>query len=177
MSRFLLPFLLLFMIGCSGKVKTDFDPNYSTAALKSFAVVPKSKGGLTSLDDERIEAAINHEMVLKGYLPASLETADFQVVFQTRVEEDVPSNVSFGFGLGTYSGGMGTSVATTRNVTNDQEHIDINMIDPKTQKTFWRASVVKKYRSFKSPQARTDYFDKTVASMLKNFPAHNGANR
>ncbi len=170
MFRYLLPLFLLFMVGCSHKVDTDFDPSYKTELLKTFAVVHTSKGAPETLDDERIVAAITHELEGKGYLAVSKETADFQVTFQTRFEEDVPSNVSFGFGFGTYSSGVGTSVATTRNVTNDQEHIDIYMVDPKTKKTFWRASESRKYRDFKTPQQRSDYFDKIIASMLKTFP-------
>ena len=88
----------------------------------------------------------------------------------------MPSNFSFGFGVGTYSSGVGTSVGTTHNVTKDKESLDINMVDPKTQKTFWRAAVSKKRRDFKSPQERSAYFNKTVASMLKSFPAQSAEN-
>lgn len=171
MFRYLLPLLLLFMIGCSHKVNTDFDPSYKTESLKTFSIVHKSRGGIDTLDDERITAAITHELERKGYRPVAKEAADFHVTFQTRLEEDVPSNVSFGFGFGTYSSGVGTSVGTTHNVSSDQEHIDINMIDPLTKKTFWRASESRKYRHFKTPQARSDYFDKIIASMLNTFAA------
>jgi len=92
------------------------------------------------------------------------------ITFRTAIQEDVPSNVSFGFGVGTYSSGVGTSVGTSRNVTSDKESLFIDMIDPKTKKTFWRAEVSKNRRDYKSPQERTDYMDKTVASMLETFP-------
>ncbi len=171
MFRYILPLLLLFMAGCSTRVDTDFDPAYKTETLRTYAIVTQNGNALETLDDERIVAAITSEMTGKGYQSETKERADFHIAFQTRLVEDVPSNVSFGFGFGTYSSGVGTSVATTRNVTNDQEHIDIYMIDPKTKKTFWRASESRKYRDFKTPQQRSDYFDKVIASMLKTFPA------
>ncbi len=171
MLRYLLPLFLLLMVGCSHKVDTDFDPAYKTELLKTFSIVHKSKGGADTLDDERITAAITRELERKGYRPVPKEAADFHVAFQTRLEEDVPSNVSFGFGFGTYSSGVGTSVGTTHNVSSDKEHIDISMIDPQTKKTFWRASESRKYRRFKTPQARSDYFDKIIASMLNAFAA------
>lgn len=172
MFRYILPLFLLLLVGCSTKIDTDYDPSFSTKALKTFAIVHKSKDGVDTLDDERISTAITHELQLKGYESVAENTADFYVTFQTAIEEDVPSNFSFGFGVGTYSSGVGTSMGTTHNVTNDKESLGINVVDPKTKKTFWRASVSKKRRDFKSPQERSAYFDKTVTSMLKTFPAH-----
>lgn len=171
MLRYLLPLFLVLLVGCSTKTETDYDPAFSTVSLKTFAIVHKSKEGLDTLDDERIREAITHEMQLKGFESAPEDTADFHVTFQTAIEEDVPSNFSFGFGVGTYSSGVGTSVGTRHNVTNDKEKLGINMVDPKTNKTFWRAEVDQKRPDFKSPQERRAYFDKTVASMLKSFPA------
>lgn len=172
MFRYLLPVFLLLMVGCSTKkVETDYDPAFQTSTLKTFYVVRNSKAATDTLDDERIRDAIKRELTQKGYEAAPEEKADFHITFRTAIKEDVPSNVSFGFGVGTYSSGVGTSVGTSRNVTSDQEDLLINMIDPETNKTFWRAEVSKKRRNYKSPQERTDYVDKTVASMLKTFPA------
>ena len=171
MFRYIFPLLLLLMVGCSTKVSTDYDPAFATHSLRTFAVVHPSATGANTLDDGRLSEAITREMLRKGYEAAAADTADFHIDFRTAVEEDVPSNVSFGFGFGTYSGGVGTSVGTSHNVAGDEERIDINMVDPKTGKTFWRAALTKKRRDFKSPRQRSDYLNKTVASMLKEFPA------
>ena len=171
MLRYLFPVFFLIMVGCSSKVDTDYDPSFSTEPLKTYAVIHKSQDGVETLDEKRLREAINREMRAKGYKSTTVETADFHITFQSAVEEDVPSNFSFGFGFGTYSSGVGTSVGTTQNVTDDQEKLAINMIDPATRKTFWHAAATKKRRDFKSPQARSDYIDKTVATMLKEFPA------
>lgn len=175
MLRYLFPLFLLIMVGCSSKVDTDYDPSFTSSTLKTFAIVHKSKDGAETLDDERLRNAITRELQMKGYEAAAENEADFHITFRTRLEEDVPSNFSFGFGFGTYSSGVGTSVGTAHNVTNDKEEIGINMIDPKSQKTFWRASVSKKRRDFNSPQQRSDYLDMTVASMLQDFPAHSNS--
>ncbi len=173
MLRYIFPLLLLlFMVGCaSKKVDTDYDPAFATSTLKTFVIVHKSKEGVNTLDEGRLRDAITRELQKKGYEAAAESEADFHITFQTRLEEDVPSNFSFGFGLGTYSSGVGTSVGTAHNVTNDKENIGINMVDPKSQKTFWRASISKKRRDFKTPQQRSDYLNMAVASMLKDFPA------
>lgn len=176
MLRYLFPLLLLLLVGCSTKIDTDYDPSFQTSSLKTFAVVHQSMKGADTLDDERIREAIVREMVLKGYAAAAQDAADFHITFQTRLEEDVPSNVSFGFGVGTFSSGVGGSVGTAHNVTSDKETLLINTVDPKTKKIFWRAEVSKKRREFKSPQARSDYFDKTVASLLAEFPVRAAQN-
>jgi hypothetical protein len=163
------------MVGCSKSAETDFDPAFHTKALSTFAVVHKSKEGYDTLNDERIRNAITREIEKKGYSTAPEETADFHVTFQTRIDEDVPSNVSFGFGFGSYSSGLGTSVGTSHNPTDDKENLLINMVDPKTQKTFWRTSLSRDVQEFKTPEERSAYFDKTVAAMLKDFPAKNAA--
>ena len=175
MFRYILPFFLLLMVGCSKNVDTDFDPAFHTGTLATFAIVHKSKEGYDTLNDERIRDAITREIERKGYTAAPEDAADFHITFQTRIEEDVPSNVSFGFGFGTYSSGIGTSVGTSHNPTNDEESLLIHMVDPKTQKTFWRTSLSQDIQEFKTPQERSAYFDKTVASMLKDFPARSAA--
>jgi len=176
MLRYLFPVFLLLMVGCSSKkVQTDYDPAFQTSTLKTFYVASNSKAATDTLDDERIREAIKRELTQKGYEAAAEEKADFHITFRTAIQEDVPSNVSFGFGVGTYSSGVGTSVGTSRNVTSDKESLFIDMIDPKTKKTFWRAEVSKNRRDYKSPQERTDYMDKTVASMLETFPTRSNA--
>jgi len=178
MLRYLFPVFLLLIVGCSSKkVETDYDPTFQTSALKTFYVTSDSKAGTETLDDERIREAIKRELTQKGYEASTKEQADFHVAFRTAIQEDVPSNVSFGFGVGTYSSGVGTSVGTSRNVTSDKESLFIDMIGPKTNKTFWRAEISKKRRDYKSPQERTDYLDKTVASMLKTFPSRSAATK
>jgi len=172
MFRYLFPLFLLFMAGCATKVDTDYDPAYNTELLKTYTIVQNDIKGVDTLDEERIREAISREMDRKGYKAATQDAADFHITFQSRFEEDVPSNVSFGFGVGTFSSGVGGSVGTSHNVTSDKEKLLVNMINPKTQR---RAEISKTRREFKSPQARSDYFDKLVASLLKEFPARSAA--
>jgi hypothetical protein len=168
----LLAILLLFLVGgCSSvKVETDYDPAFDTGALETFAIVDEGTKRPDSLNEERIREALIRQIRAKGFKRAAPEEADFHIMFYSAVEEDVPSNVSFGVGIGTYSSGVGASVGKSTNVTYDRGKLFINMIDPKTHKTFWRAAATEKLRRFESPRERADYLDKTVASMLKDFP-------
>lgn len=172
MFRYILPFILLLMVGCSSKkVDIDYDPLFQINSLKTFAVVHKSKEGYDILNDERVSEAIKLEMESKGYVNVAEDAADFFITFESIVKKDVPSNIGVGLGLGTFSSGLGLSLGTVRGFSSDEGTLFINMINPATQKIFWYALLTQKIDDFESPQERTDYFNKTVGAMLKEFPA------
>ncbi|MFC2074128.1 DUF4136 domain-containing protein [Campylobacterota bacterium] len=171
MSRYILPVLLLLMLGCSSKhPNIDYDPSFSIASLKTYEVIHTNTPVENSLNSDRIRKAIIGEMQMKGYEHTTKDIADFHITFESLIEEDVPSNFSFGFGFGTFTKNTGTSIATSHNPSNDQGNLLINMIDPKTNKTFWKSSFMKKIHDFNSPQERTEYFNRVIYTMLKEFP-------
>lgn len=173
MYRYLLPFLLLLILtGCSSKkVAVDYDPLFKISPLSTFAVFNKNENELYLLDNERIEEAIKSEMETKGYISATKENADFYITFHSTIREDVPSNIGVGLGMGTFSSGLGLSLGTFRGFSSDEGNLIINMLDPSTQKIFWHAALKSKIDEFESPQERIEYFNKTVAAILEEFPA------
>jgi len=172
MFRYISIILLFLTLGCSPKQPNlDYDPNFETASLRTYTVVHKSKKEADPLNDERIREAISSEMNLKGYKQTSKDAADFHITFESLIKKDLPSNMSFGFGMGTFSKNVGTSVSTSHNLSKDEGNLLINMIDPKTKKTFWRASFTKDIQKFTSPKERTNHFKKVVTTMLKEFPS------
>lgn len=171
MFKYILPLLLILFAGCSAKkADIDFDPSFNIAALSTFAVVYNQTEASGALNDERIVEAITNEMQAKGYVSAPEHEADFHITFQSIIREDVPSNVGLGFGLGTFSSGLGLSLGTARGFSNDKGTLFINMLDPATQKIFWYAKLTKNIESFETPQERAEYFNKTVSEMLEEFP-------
>ncbi|MBE0515176.1 DUF4136 domain-containing protein [Sulfurimonas sp.] len=171
MFKYILPLLLILFAGCSAKkADIDFDPSFNIAALSTFAVVYTKAEDSGALNDERIVEAITNEMQAKGYVSTPEHEADFHIIFQSIIREDVPSNVGLGFGLGTFSSGLGLSLGTARGFSNDKGTLFINMLDPATQKIFWYAKLTKNIESFETPQERAEYFNETVSAMLKEFP-------
>ena len=170
MFRYMFLFLIFIMVGCSSKkVEVDYNPEFKTTALATFFVVHKMDE-YNSLNNERISEAIINEMKLKGYMYAQKDEADFHIIFHTITKEDIPSNVGFGFGFGTFSRGQGLSLGSVHHTTGDKDSHFINMIGTKTQKSFWSASLTQRVDDFKSPQERIDHFNKTVKTMLNDFP-------
>ena len=172
MFRYLLPLFTVLLMGCSKTPSVDYDPNFPTASLQTYAIISKASQQSNPLNEERIRDAVMTEMLRKGYTATDKKTADFHISFESVIKEDVPSNVSFGLGFGSFSSGVGTSIATSHRPTKDQGELHINMIDPETRKTFWRTVYTKDIRDFSSPQARIQYFNTIVATMLKEFPSH-----
>lgn len=174
MYRYLLPFLLILILsGCSSKkVAVDYDPLFEISSLATFAVVNKNTNELYLLDNKRIAEAIKYEMESKGYRSVPENEAEFHVSFHSIIREDVPSNVGVGVGLGTFSSGLGLSLGTFRGFSSDEGTTLINMLDPSTQKIFWYATLKSKIKELESPQERKEHFNKIVATMLEEFPAH-----
>ncbi|PLY13576.1 DUF4136 domain-containing protein [Sulfurimonas sp. CVO] len=172
MFKYIIPFLLLFIVGCATKKPDiDYDPAFQINTLSAFSVVYNAEQSYDTLNDERIREAIVNEMELKGYLGTAKERADFHIDFKSSIKEDVPSNVGVGFGVGTFTRSMGFSMSTANQIIfTDEETILINMIDPNTKKTFWSTSITQDKKDFKSPQERTDYYNEIVTIMLKEFP-------
>jgi len=178
MFRYIFPLLLVLLVGCSSKkADIDYDPSYKTNVLKTFSVIHQSHEYSNSLYDERISEAITKDLSSKGYASVSKEAADFHVTFMIRIKKEVPSNVSFGFGLGYFTRGTGLSLGTAHNTVQHKWIILINMVDPKTHKTFWSTTVTENIQEFKSPQESTEYFNKIVNILLKEFPAKAAANK
>ncbi len=172
MFRYIFPFLLVLMVGCTKQADVDYNPSFKTGSLSTFAIIHQNHSAISSLNEERINEAIANNMQQKGYLNVPQNTANFQINYRVKIQQDVPSNVSVGLGLGFYTRGLGLGLGTAHNATITKLNIQIDMIDPKTDKTFWSTFITDDIHEFKSPQESTEYFNKIVDVMLKEFPTH-----
>lgn len=171
MFRYLLPIVLILFAGCSAKkANIDYDPSFNITAMSTFALIYNKGYDNSGLNDERMAEAITHEMQTKGYVRAAENEADFDITFYSVIKEDVPSNAGVGFGIGTFSSGLGISLGMLRAFSSDEGTIFISMDEAATGKIFWYSKLTKKIESFETPQERAQYFNETVAEMLKEFP-------
>lgn len=172
MIRYIFPFLLFLLLsGCSlKKADVDFDPNFKTRQLKTFSILYKNKEGYYGLNERRIHDALIHEIESKGYQKASKEEADFYMTFLVQTKEKVQPDISFGFGVGTFSRRNFIALGTEPDLIYDETTLFINSVDSKTQKVFWSSSLVVDSLESKTPQERIEYINKVVTIMLKEFP-------
>ncbi len=162
-------FALLLFAGCSASApKVDYDPTAMHRPRLIYFIEESPGSNIDPLNSERIRNAIDGNLRAKGYRPG--QNPDFIVRYDVYVVEDVPSNVSFGFGIGSYGYHGGGSVGTSVTPTRDKVGIRIDMFDPKSHRVFWTASVNKSLPEFTTPQSRTSFFNAVVYQLLKEFP-------
>jgi len=163
---------IMFVIaGCAGSSPTvDYNPAFATKTLHTFSVSENRGSNIDPLNSERIRRAIAANLESKGYRPAQAGSGDFIAHYDVYVVEDVPSNFSFGFGIGGYGSHGGGSVGTSVTPTSDKVEIRIDMYDPKSGKVFWNAKVVKSIPDFDSPESREIFWNEVVVKLLETFP-------
>ncbi|WP_201352750.1 DUF4136 domain-containing protein [Hydrogenimonas urashimensis] len=161
---------MLAFVGCSGKgPSVDYDPSFEASKFSTFSVSESSGSNIDPLNSQRIRSAIVGNLRTKGYRYA--DKGDFTALYDVYVVKDVPSNFSFGFGIGSYSWHHGGgSVGATVTPSSDQVEIRIHMYDPNDKKVFWSAKVAKKIPDFNSPKSRESFFNAVVDQLLKDFP-------
>ena len=157
------------------KVSYDYNKSVNFASLKTFAQKDGTKVG-QPLIDERISAAIDAELTLKGLAKVDANP-DVVVVYHVAFdkEKDISSYSSgFGGGYGPYGygwgGGWGGSTTTTqvRNILVGTLVID--MADAKQNQLAWRGMATKEVDTQAKPEKRDKSISEAVKKILKNYP-------
>ncbi len=163
--------VLLLFTGCSSlKVNTDYDPDISLSGLHTYSIIDPTKKSPDTLQDERIIKAITTNLNAKGYRSVASKEADFHVRFQTEIQYDVPSNVSFGVGVGSFSGNRGASVGASRRPLNDKITLITDILSPSDEKLLWRGDASDNLTQNDTPQERETYIKKLADALLESFP-------
>ncbi|NPA29153.1 MAG: DUF4136 domain-containing protein [Epsilonproteobacteria bacterium] len=161
--------ILLMISGCAKpQVDVDYDPAFRPESVATFTVTEKLDAKLPPLDMRRVRRAVTVLLKEKGYRPDP--PGDFTARIDGMIVQDVPSHISFGFGVGSYGphggGGLGTSVTPTE----DKLSLRLDMIDNRHRRIFWSASLFEKLPDFKTPEERARFFYQAVEKLLRRFP-------
>jgi hypothetical protein len=157
------------------KVSYDFNKGANFGAFKTYAQKAGTKVG-QELIDNRIAAAIDSELALKGFTKAETNP-DVVVVYHVAFdqEKDISTYSSgyaggygaYGYGWGGGWGG-GTTSTQVRNILVGTLVID--MADAKANQMAWRGMATKEI----DPQAKPDKRDKNISNavkkVFKNYP-------
>lgn len=170
----------LVLSGCSSvNVVHDYDESVDFNALKTYAWkhAKQPQTGNPRIDndliDERVRTAMNSELTAKGFRLVDGAEADFQVAYFVEYKQRVGgSSVSFGVGRGSYGRHGGVGYSTT--ISDYEEgHLTIDVIDPTTDKNFWRGIGRRTSYESNNPKKITKVVNQSVASVLKKFPPKN----
>lgn len=168
----LISLTLILLSACSSTPKHDYDLNYDFSKLTSFSqIVPPANND--PLSANRIQLAIETALSKQGFIKQETNP-DFHVTYGFKVE-DKPKDSGFSIGLGTGSWGSsgGASIGTSVDVpvgsdTAKIQIIQIDIIDPKTNKLIWRGS--DRFTFDEGGNAKAEETNATVAKILAQFP-------
>lgn len=162
--------LLVMLVGCGAKkAEVDYDPGYALNTLRTYAFADANVEGISALDEQRVKNALASALHEKHYAAADTKP-DFTVSYHVVRIDDVPSNVSLGFGFGGGSAHTGIGVGATKQLRHDEAMLEVRMTDPGTGKVFWTVSFRTRIDADASPQTRESRINETVRNMLDSFP-------
>jgi hypothetical protein len=162
------------------EVRSQAAANANLASYHTYAFVAKpgtDKGGdYKTLATQSLERAVGREMFLRGYAPASLETADllinFNVKEKDKVEGDFGPTAGWGYGWGRrygYGYGFGFDDYYNGITTVTEGSLMIDFIDRTRNEVVWSGTAVgqltKKVLDNPDPA-----IDRSVTAIFARYP-------
>jgi hypothetical protein len=169
------------LTGCSSVSTTrDFDESFNFSALKTFAW-QHAEQPLTGnpkidndLNDKRIRAAVEQDLIAKGFVKVDKADADFWVAYFMNFQQRIDgSGSTISFGLGTGSGGRAGGVGWSSGSTisdYEEAQLMIDILNPANQQMIWRGQGERRAYSGSNPEKITSLVNDAVVRILKKFP-------
>ena len=168
-----LALLSLVLLGAcrSYNVTYDYDVTASYGQYKTFDYYTSKKGtgGTTNLMDKRVRAAVEKELLAKGFAMETKADPDFLVTYYPIVHNrKVRTTVRSGWGYRPFYGGVGVSTSQVRN--HKEGTIVIEIVDFKTNQLIWQGAADGALTDLKNPEDANDVVPKAVRDILAKFP-------
>ena len=173
--------LLGCLLGCSRmQVSQDYELSRDFSALKTYAwqTENRPKTGDVRIDnpllDDRIRAAVDDSLAIKGYRKTERGTPDFLVAYTLQISRKIESSkVTFGFGFGSGGGGTYTGIGLDsggRVAEFDEGLWVIDLIDPANDDLLWRGTGTMPVDQHTNPEKKVKEINAGVAKILSQFP-------
>jgi len=165
---------LLAFFGCSSiSVNSEFNESTDFSALKTFAWMLKTPkgdidlGGVSQLDQERIQDAIAAELANKGYMEIIAGDSDFHVTYFSRTEERIQVQPMRGPLIRPYWGmGMGYAEVYQYEVGT----LIIDLLYAKQQQIIWRGVAKGALNWQGTTGGKTQLINEAVQKVFAQFP-------
>ncbi|EKF73403.1 hypothetical protein A11A3_13660 [Alcanivorax hongdengensis A-11-3] len=166
-----LPLLFaLLLTACASPVVTDSQAGTDFRQYHSYTFVSDKPDAPKTLDDQRIETALDQALASKGLSPAaSTDQADLEVKHFYQQEQRIEgSSVQVGFGF--FRGPLGVSTSTpVEGETTRQYQLVVQLIDHQSGKVVWQATSRDRLDDM-STERRTQHLNDAVEAMFKRYP-------
>jgi len=161
--RFTLCLLLCgTLISCSSvTVKSDFDANANFAQYKTFDFMSRSRDG-NPLNNKRVEAAIEQELIAKGLQKQAAGRPDLLVAYHTNVKDKIDVD-TYGYRYGRYGRRVGTYTTVQK---YQQGTLVVDLVDAKEKELVWRGWA----KGEVNDSISKEKIDDTVRKILGKYP-------
>ena len=157
------------------KVSYDYDKTATFASYKTYAHKDGTKVGQPLIDD-RIAAAIDTQMALKGFTKSE-SSPDVFVVYHVAFDKqkDISTYSSgYGGGYGGYGwgwgGGWGGGTTTTQVRDILVGTLVVDIADAKKGQLAWRGMATKEVNTQANPEKRDKSINEAMKKVFKNYP-------
>jgi Domain of unknown function (DUF4136) len=167
--------LLVPAAAMAQKVSYDYDKSATFATYKTYAHKDGTKVG-QPLIDERIVAAIDAQMALKGFTKSEANPDVFVVYHVAFDKQKDISTFSSGYGGGYgpygwgYGGGWGGGTTTTQVRDILVGTLVVDLADAKKGQLAWRGMAVKEVQTQANPEKRDKSINEAMKKIFKNYP-------
>jgi hypothetical protein len=167
--------LLWLGSGCSTiAVDADWNPKARFEGLSTWAWLPRRTETPApetvdaTLLNQRIESAIEDELVARGHPPAGEAAPDFLVAYHIAIENKLEARTLYsGYGTNVWVGPMWAETIV------DEYQLGtllIDIIDPVRLEVIWRGRAQGRVEPLRSPEQREARVREAVTKMLERFP-------
>lgn len=177
MKHFYVSICLLMLTACAKTPDWDYDKSANFSNVKSFAWIPNASltkdtahYQISPLMEQRVQKAVNDTLAAQGLQQVAFEQADVLINYHASVDSKVEIDTfttgyqtrwdNWGFGLHNQTHTQNYEVGT----------LVIDVIDRSTNQLIWRGAKEGRLKKNQTPEQRTLAIEKTVKSILANFP-------
>jgi uncharacterized protein DUF4136 len=152
-------------------VKTDFDPGTNFSTLKTYYWAKSDPVPGNDLMNQRVVAAVDHWLTVKGWTKAPEERADVAVAVSVSTKQSTSVETLYngmaGWGYRGWGAGMGSATTMVNTYTDGTMLVDL--FDAKTKKLVWRGTATGTVSN--DPRKNAEKIQKVTEKMFKKkFP-------
>ncbi|ATC95243.1 DUF4136 domain-containing protein [Pseudoalteromonas tunicata] len=168
---------LLMLTACAKTPDWDYDKSANFSNVKSFAWLPNASltkdtthYQISPLMEQRVQKAVNATLTTQGLQQVAIEQADVLINYHASVDSKIEID-TFTTGYNARWDNWGFGI---QNQTHTQNYevgtLVIDVIDRGTNQLIWRGAKEGRLKKNQTPEQRTLAIEKTVATILANFP-------
>jgi hypothetical protein len=168
---------LCLLAGCSSPITYDYGAGTNFAALKTYSwgipsqeAKDKAGGVENPIMDRRVKAAVDQELVAKGYLQPDSADPDFLVTcYPVYKDRQTQSGHHVGIGLGIGPFRIGTGTGGKEQIIKEGS-IVLEISGFKSRQLLWRANAEGVLTDLNNPQDADEAVNRSIRKMLEKFP-------